>query len=387
LGWPRPIELGAEFIHGGSRAIRATLKKGRIKIRPIEPNMWFYNDGLLKPMKDFWERIGNVADRIPKADHGWSFHEFINRQARYIPPEDRALAEAYVGSFNAALTREIAAHAVRAHRAGADTEDHKIVGRYDLLVGALKKQWPARRVDVHLKTVATNVSWHRGQVAVRTCSMEGGKIEQHHGRALVITLPIGVLKAGKVVFSPRLAAKQSLFKRIGWGHVVRLIIRFRLGFWSAPFIPKEVGAGQGRAFGFINAPSESVPVWWALDAPIPILTGWAGGEIADRFERATPQDILNQALTSLSHIFNVPEREMKSWMLDWTTHDWRHDPFALGAYSFPTAGHENIPEELSRPIQDTLFFAGEALSDDYGTVHGAMNTGLRAAHELIKALC
>jgi monoamine oxidase len=42
---------------------------------------------------------------------------------------------------------------------------------------------------------------------------------------------------------------------------------------------------------------------------------------------------------------------------------------------------------LAAPVDDRLFFAGEATSPNFfSTVHGAYETGLRAAAEVLKTL-
>jgi monoamine oxidase len=72
----------------------------------------------------------------------------------------------------------------------------------------------------------------------------------------------------------------------------------------------------------------------------------------------------------------------------WETHNWSRDPFSRGAYSFITAGHEDAAKKLREPVQHTLFMAGEATADseEIGTVHGALASGLRAAKEVGAAL-
>ena len=69
-------------------------------------------------------------------------------------------------------------------------------------------------------------------------------------------------------------------------------------------------------------------------------------------------------------------------------HNWVHDPFARGAYSYPKVGGVDAPAVLARPLAGTLFFAGEATDTEgaTGTVHGAIATGRRAARQVQRAL-
>jgi monoamine oxidase len=66
-------------------------------------------------------------------------------------------------------------------------------------------------------------------------------------------------------------------------------------------------------------------------------------------------------------------------------HDWQTDPFARGAYSYVKAGGDSAQAGLAAPLEQTLFFAGEAtdVSGYHGTVHGAIASGHRAAQEIL----
>ena len=70
-----------------------------------------------------------------------------------------------------------------------------------------------------------------------------------------------------------------------------------------------------------------------------------------------------------------------AWM-----HDWVHDPFTRGAYSYSMVGGLDAPAALARPLAGTLFFAGEATDTEgaTGTVHGAIASGQRAARQLLR---
>jgi monoamine oxidase len=79
---------------------------------------------------------------------------------------------------------------------------------------------------------------------------------------------------------------------------------------------------------------------------------------------------------------------MRSQVEETWMHDWVHDPFARGAYSYSMVGGAEAPRALARPLAGTLFFAGEATDTEgaTGTVHGAIASGRRAARQAIKAI-
>ncbi|HEX2860718.1 MAG TPA: NAD(P)/FAD-dependent oxidoreductase [Lacunisphaera sp.] len=384
-GWPHPVELGAEFIHGGTPTLQKLLRRAGARSHPVETNMWWQEDGRLELVPDFWSRIRRLAGRIPWRNRGLSFQQFLRTKGRKLDPRDRHLAEVYVASFNAAPIGNLSAHALRADHAGADTEDARIDGRYDAVVDALQKNWPGRRVDLQLQSPVREIRWKPNAVTV-LAQTASGKIATHRAQAAVITLPLGVLQARTVRFLPALGEKQRVISRLGWGQVVRVVFRFRPGFWSAPFLPPALAQKSGRGFGFVNAPAEAVPVWWALTPPAPVLTGWAGGPAAAALDGSTPAAIRDAGLKSLASLFHTTRAELKRWLADWCTHDWTGDPFSRGAYSYVVAGQEDAPAQLAKPVAGTLFFAGEAAARDVGTVHGAIESGLQAARSVDTAL-
>ena len=84
----------------------------------------------------------------------------------------------------------------------------------------------------------------------------------------------------------------------------------------------------------------------------------------------------------------VSRRRVSSQVEACWTHDWQDDPFARGAYSYALVGGAETAAQLARSIKGTLWFAGEAADPEgrNGTVHGAIGSGRRAAHLVIRAL-
>ena len=97
------------------------------------------------------------------------------------------------------------------------------------------------------------------------------------------------------------------------------------------------------------------------------------------------EEIIEQSLQSLSKIFHIGIQELKEELLVAKVINWPHDPFALGAYSYPTPETPAAVAELLTPVDNKLFFAGEALSpgDITGTVEAALVSGQRAANAIL----
>jgi monoamine oxidase len=98
------------------------------------------------------------------------------------------------------------------------------------------------------------------------------------------------------------------------------------------------------------------------------------------------QTILNEGLESLSRSLEVPRQQMDVRLRAWHVSNWQTDPFARSAYSYILVGGRGAVAELARPVEDTLYFAGEATQEGFsGTVASAIASGYRAAGPLVES--
>lgn len=386
------VELGAEFVHGGgdNDDLEALLRAGRVRTRDADAPMWWWSDAGLERVEDFWERVGRVADRIPARSLGWSVDDFLARRGGRIDPMDREQARHYVQSFNAAPADDLAAQPLRASRAGAEDDDRFVVNGYDGIVRVLERRCRKAGVQLRLGVSVREVTWRRHAVTIG-CASERGRAAGRatvslEARAAVITLPLGVLKSGVVRFRPTLRAKAATIRAMGWGEVMRVGLRFTRDLWKASWLPQELRATGGRAFGFVNAPGLPLPVWWAPKPPQPLLVGWAGGPAAEPLTGVSRAALRRAALESLARLSGVSRARVARDLVEVVVHDWSADPWSRGAYSYTAAGAEDAADTLAQPVCGTLFFAGEATAADPGTVPAALGSGVRAARELVDAM-
>jgi len=371
-----PIELGAEFIHGTKNQTWPLVRAAKLKTRTIPDRHWLCHHGALVEQHDFWDLLTEVSEKINTEAHDEDFDSFL-RHTPQIQPVARWLAREYVEGFHAAPTGRMSTHAFAladeaAEKEGGTSQFHLVEG-YSALANWLKKEGEEREVELLLSHIVREVRWEQGRVEVECQTPAGGK--RLCGKLLLITVPLGVLKTpNSITFEPALHDKDAAVQGLEMGMVLKVVFHLRSRIWPV------------ANFGFVHSDDEWFPTWWADDSG-PTLTGWTGGTRAEHLGKEDQETILEEASESARRIFGQSRSHFRDLVLGKFTHNWGADPFSSGAYSFTPVGMMDMPGRLSEPVENTLFFAGEATNTDgdQGTVHGALQTGHRAAKEMIRA--
>lgn len=389
-GWPTPVEMGAEFVHGGNADLWKLIQRAGVRVLKLRERHWLGSDGALAEVPDLDQRIARVTRHITPAKAGRrSFSAFFRRFPADVAPEDWMLARSFVEGFEAAPLSAISARSL-SEETMDEHHQYRLPDGYDRVVLALKSACLQNAVKLRVNSPVRSVRWSRGRVEVSVGTLASGKKLSYAARAVIVTLPLGVLKArtghGAVRFQPELKRKRILIKRMRMGHVVRLVFHIRARAWKDLW-PALLRAERRDGFGFIHSQVQGVPVWWSLSHQ-PILVGWVGGPGATALSKLSERQRCRRALQSLAEILGLPLERVGKSVLDLQTHDWIRDPFCQGAYSFTAAGQDSSPAALRSPVQGTIFFAGEATAQgaEVGTVHGALSSGIRAAREVRRAL-
>ena len=368
-----PIELGAEFIHGRPPELLDLIHEAGLTLFEREGEV-LCHDGNKMVDCDFFEAFG-VLDDLP-AEPDMSFTEFL--AGIQLPESVAARAKAYVEGFNAADANLIGTAALRkqqqAEEAIEGDRSFRILEGYDRLPQFLLERFQTAGGELHLNTAVTEIDWKPGQVRVTTANPA---VPELHAPRAVIALPLGVLQArgiGKsVAISPDTEVSPAILK-MAMGAAARITLLFRERFWKE-LMPE---------LSFLLTQEVPLPTWWtSFPNQSPALTGWAGGPRA----LAAPSGVALQeeALAALSGIFQ--RSDLRSLLVSAHTHDWQADPFSRGAYSYAPKGALQASEELARPVEDTLYFAGEHTdtTGHWGTVHAALGSGLRAAKQILES--
>ncbi len=386
-GWPVPIEAGAEFIHGDSKDLQDAIEEARLETHEVSERHWHASGGRLQPM-DFdvvWEELSKRLQRLHGPD--LSFADFLQKHGADLTPLGRTMALNYVEGFNAADASRVSsrwlAESDQAVGGGGGAPGSLKEG-YASLAAWLAETLPVESVEFRLNTAAATIHWSAGKVEIETQSTRTphGPSDMVHADCAIITAPLGVLQAkpgtpGAIHFEPEVTEKRKLWQRLRMGSVVKIVLLFRERFW-------ERGVPN---LAFLHTPQEPFQTWWTTaPRPTPLLTGWVGGPAALQVSGQEPKTVLAQALSALAASFSTSRSDLQQLLAGWHLFDWQTDPFSRGAYSYVPVGELDTPARLAEPVEDTLFFAGEATDAKLaGTVAGAMASGRRAAEGVLQA--
>jgi monoamine oxidase len=187
-------------------------------------------------------------------------------------------------------------------------------------------------------------------------------------RRVIVTVSLGCLQAGTIRFEPEPAALEAAGE-LAFGQVMRVTLRFeRMPGFLRP--------------GFLLSEEAVFPTWWtALPVQAPVITGWSAGPKADALLGLSKTEAVARAMQSLGRITGAELPAVAAAYL----HDWHGDPLFRGAYSYVPAGKMGARRRLAEPVEETVYFAGEAAntSGHSATVHGAIESGIVTAQSAI----
>ncbi len=388
-----PIELGAEFIHGCPPELLDIVREARLLAYSAAGQRWRSRNGRLTQIHQFWRQLHSVMRYIDAKKEDRSFAEVLEDDPGGRGAAGaRRLAHAFVEGFHAADATRISARWVATGGNPSEEPEERSMMRiadgYDLV-----PDWLARgfRDRIMTESVVERIEWepNRVQLTLRRAGPEDR--ETITGRAAIITVPLGVLLAGAdepgaITFSPPLALLEQTRTRLAIGSVTRVTMLFRERWWTEKLrsAPRDASL---ESLTFLHGESGDIPTWWSLHPMhATALVGWAGGPAALRLSRR--DDVEERAISSVAANFGVTRRRVAAQLVQVFMHDWQHDPFSRGAYSYGLVGGADWAKRFARPIDGTLWFAGEAASREgnTGTVHGAMASGVRAAESVVRTL-
>lgn len=368
-----PLGLGANWMHGTEgNPLLPIAKKTHTTMAVLDPNKFVTYDSSNK--------LISFAD---KKNFDNKFENFLAQAKAYALnlKQDISLAEAlshfiekehlstleldllesrfsYIEGYIGASAENLSARHWNDEEALAGG-NYFLTSSYASILEDIKTNCP-----IQLDTIVTAVNIRNNDVEIITNK------NNFYADAVVITVPLGVLKKNKITFNPPLPDyKQKALNNLGMGLFNITAMKFAKEFWP-------------HDSHILRIPQSAIRTFFNLSHFISthMLIGLSGGDSALALEKISDEELINKSLHNFKQIFgtDIPQPEA------FINTRWSTDPFSYGSYSYISPGASTRDHDaIAMTVANRLFFAGEATSSKYpATTHGAYLSGLREAEKI-----
>src|SRR6266849_1938105 len=312
-------------------------------------------DDFIRALDEFYDRAEKAAREARKNGRDCAASAFLEPGNRWNPMIDPISTYTNGAKLDAVSILDMDAY-----------EDTNINWRVRRGYGALISAYGVR-CPLALNTQVKLIDHSGTPVRIETSrgALTSGKV--------IVTVPTNLIADESIRFHPALPAKVDAARGLPLG----LADKVMLALDEPEALPKDGnlrGATMRTAMGSFHLR----PFGQAC------VEGYFGGSFARQLEEAGDGALAAQAIDEIAALLgNDFRRKLKPLAQS----RWAHDPFARGSYSHALPGHAGDRAVLATPVDDRLFFAGEACSaEDFSTAHGAFLSGREAADRIAAAL-
>lgn len=376
---PFPVELGAEFIHGDRVITWRFLERyglhavddpsqdrrfGAFEGRPLPS--WELSsplgEGIFAPLDraaEAWYTAGN-----PDVDLATALRWYAQQEGFTITPSLWELWQTLAAiGWSVDLERIGVYGEVEATITGDGLRNWRIAEGQQALAERLAQELNGA---LHLECPVEEIQW--GPDGVSLITAEGVQ----RGRWCIVALPLGVLKATTVRFVPTLPDDvQEAIDGLDAGQSLKIVVELAEDPWGPDIgcllVPTPHGIWERPGHGFHS--SELV------------FSLLVGGSDAIRLAALPEDEAIREVVTALGTVtgYDLGGTIRRGQRVDWTG-----DPWCQGGYSVVPPGGSGLRQRFAEVVGDSLLFAGEYASVERpGTVHGAIESGLRVAEQIV----
>ena len=365
-GFSIPVDLGAAWLHGVDKNPLVPIADALgFKRVDTELNGPIYI-GNRKATKDEAKACHKTLDDLERAMKKSQATQ-KDRSVGDLLPKNKPCAE-LVASDVGPLENGVEIERVSSISAGlfATGDDDFIREGVGTFVASFGKNVPAR-----LNSIVSKINYDSSSVSVGLTTGE-----TFHADRVLVTVSTGVLSSGEIIFDPPLPKwKLDAIAKLPMGLLNKVVIQFKKDiFKDTPKNSWVLWDGPGDDnIAFVIRP---------LDAPIAIA--FYGGEQARDFEN-DDKAAVKHAKVALGRMYG---KAVDSEFHHSLVTKWGKNPWILGSYSYVTPGSSNVYKELLKPVDDRVFFAGDACArpEFNGSLAGAYESSIKASKLLIDSL-
>jgi monoamine oxidase len=310
-GWPIPIELGASWVHDiGASELAAELADLGVSTSPFD-----YGQSAIgangEPVDNIDQAVEPAQETVELAttwandqDIDLSLAQAIERSG--AATETEVTPQVLAAVLNGEITTEYGASADElsawwGQGEGSDGDDLLVTGGYEQLVTR-----PAKDLTVRLNQKVSTVRWSEsGVMLTHSGRAEGGaeSTAESSGDRVIVTVPLGVLKASSLVFDPPLpATKQDAINALGMGVLDKFWFRFEEQFWT-----NETLMWTQVSPNAASAVEQPFTEWFNM-APLtgePVLLALLGGPTARAWANRPDEEVQSTAMSALQNFLEA----------------------------------------------------------------------------------
>jgi monoamine oxidase len=382
-----PIDLGASWIQGPNcREVKKLCSQLELEtVKKDWKSLYFSSNGNLLTEKYVngehkkYENIIAQAVRMPEKDIPLKQCLDIYRKKANLKIKDEELFYGYLRDlelYEGGSVHELSSWELDDSDDSSTDEEEEILDA-DVMV----KEGYGNLVETYAKGLNILLSHTVKSIDYTDPSLIKVKTDRgdFFGHYVVSTIPLGCLQKETVEFKPSLPKqKKDVINKIGMGLLNKVILEFPNNFWGdeIEWVHKNSKIDEPDFFQFLS-----------LDYVVPgsnTLMAFCETDLARKVETMKESDVIKQAMNVLRSIFgnNIPD-PLSCYITKWNS-----DPFSYGSYSFEKSGSTGKDRDLlGKPIEDRLFFAGEACINVGGTYAvGAHLSGKRDGSKIAKLI-
>ena len=377
-----PAQGGAEFVHGEAKTTHELIKEAglhyvatgsgenwnlrkdeavKLGSSPLEdPNFVVYREKVMQKLAELKGDIP-ISTFLQKNFEGEEYSAF------------RECMLDMVEGYDAGDPSRISTFSLRDEWLNdKEWKQGRIREGYTALLAFLESGCIKKDVKILLKRKVTKVEI-KGDTAIVTCS--DGK--NYESEKVIITVPLPLVSS--IRFIPPIPQKIEAVSKIGFGQVVKVLIKFKERWWLRSRSKDLSNMLFADSVGVLRSCYTQYPENY------PVLTGWIVGKNAEKIKNESDEFIIDLVLNSLSNQFGTEKSFIQGQVVISKVINWPKDQFSLGAYSYATLEKEEALKELSVPSSGRIYFAGEALcgDDETASVEAALQSGKETTDKIL----
>lgn len=367
----KQAEAGAEFVHGELPLTLGLLQEAGLKYHLVSGQMFQVDNGKWTAQHEMIPNWDELLEQMEKIPADMTMQDFLDQ---YYPseqhPDLRKSIQGFVQGFDLADITKVSVRYLYNEWTNESEKNFRIEKGYGAMTDFLAEECRKQQCNIVTNAPVTAVEWSAGKVQVQTADGATWSADK-----LLVTIPLGMLQKNTISFSPAIPEYIKAANNIGWGTVIKAILHFRTPFWEKH--------AQQMAFLLGRAP---FPTWWTQHPDkANVLTGWLGGPPSAAYITQTDKELLALAFQSLATLCNETEDTVWEQFMNGHIFNWDTIPHVEGGYSYGTPASAAAQTLLNTPIDNTIYFAGEALYNGTspGTVEAALVTGKAAAEKIL----